>query len=47
MSSELFIRLREVCRNFQVGDETVHALDHVTLDIQAGDYISEIGRAHV
>lgn len=43
MSREPFIRLREVCRNFQVGDETVHALDHVTLDIQAGDYISVMG----
>lgn len=37
------IALREVCRSFQVGDETVHALDHVSLDIQAGDYISVMG----
>lgn len=37
------IKLRDICRNFQVGDETVHALDHVTLDIQAGDYISVMG----
>jgi putative ABC transport system ATP-binding protein len=38
-----FIQLRDICRNFQVGDETVHALDHVTLDIHAGDYLSVMG----
>ena len=43
MSSVPLIVLREVCRSFQVGDETVHALDHVSLDIQAGDYISVMG----
>lgn len=37
------IELRDICRNFQVGDETVHALDYVTLDIAAGDYISVMG----
>ncbi|EIJ35600.1 ABC transporter ATP-binding protein [Thiothrix nivea] len=40
---EPFIQLRNICRFFQVGDETVHALDHVTLDIHAGDYISVMG----
>lgn len=38
-----FITLRDICRHFQVGDETVHALDHVNLDIHAGDYISVMG----
>ncbi len=38
-----FITLRDLCRDFQVGEETVHALDHVNLDIQAGDYISVMG----
>ncbi len=41
--SEPLIQLRDICRYFQVGDETVHALDHVTLNIQAGDYISVMG----
>ncbi|KAG1694934.1 Macrolide export ATP-binding/permease protein MacB [Nymphon striatum] len=27
----------------QIGDETVHALDHVTVDIARGDYISIMG----
>jgi putative ABC transport system ATP-binding protein len=40
---EPLIQLQDICRNFQVGDETVHALDHVSLDIQRGDYISVMG----
>lgn len=40
---EPLIALRDICRNFQVGDEIVHALDHVSLDIQPGDYISVMG----
>ncbi|MBO0612212.1 ABC transporter ATP-binding protein [Thiothrix fructosivorans] len=43
MNDEPLIALRDVCRQFQVGDETVHALDHVSLDIHAGDYISVMG----
>lgn len=41
--SDPFIQLKDICRNFQVGDETVHALDHVSLDIHKGDYISVMG----
>ena len=37
------IKMREICRFFEVGDETVKALDHVTLDIASGDYISIMG----
>lgn len=37
------IRLEKVCRDFQVGDQVVHALDHVDLDIKPGDYISIMG----
>lgn len=43
MNDEPLIALRDVCRQFQVGDETVHALDHVSLNIHAGDYISVMG----
>ena len=43
MNDEPLIALRAICREFQVGDETVHALDHVSLDIHAGDYISVMG----
>jgi putative ABC transport system ATP-binding protein len=37
------IELRELCRNFQVGDQVVHALDHVNLSIGAGEYVSIMG----
>jgi len=37
------IELRDICRSFEVGDETVHALDHVSLDIAQGEYISIMG----
>ena len=37
------ISLIEVERNFQVGDQTVHALANVNLDIGAGEYVSIMG----
>jgi putative ABC transport system ATP-binding protein len=37
------IRLENIQRIFQVGDETVHALHDVTLDIAQGEYISIMG----
>ncbi len=37
------IDLEQVCRFFEVGDETVHALDHVSLHIDRGEYISVMG----
>jgi len=39
----MMIKLQNICRYFQVGDETVHALDNVSLDIHQGDYISVMG----
>ena len=37
------IKLRGICRNFQVGDQIVTALNHVDLEIQHGEYISIMG----
>jgi len=37
------MRLERICRDFLVGDQIVHALDHVDLDIGAGEYISVMG----
>ena len=37
------IRLEKICRDFQVGDEVVHALQDVNLTIGAGEYISIMG----
>lgn len=37
------IELRRIERHFQVGDERVHALNEVTLDLPPGDYVSVMG----
>ncbi len=37
------IQLQGIEREFRVGDEFVHALDDVTLDLPSGDYISVMG----
>lgn len=37
------IRLENIERVFQVGDERVHALRHVNLTVAAGDYLSIMG----
>lgn len=37
------IKLENIHRNFQVGDQTVHALDDITLNINDGEYVSVMG----
>jgi putative ABC transport system ATP-binding protein len=37
------MELREICREYTVGTEVVHALDHVDLTISPGEYISIMG----
>ena len=37
------IKLRQLCRDFQVGDQVVHALDHIDLSIESGEYLSVMG----
>ncbi len=37
------IQLKQICRDFEVGDQQVHALDHVSLDIDRGEYIAIMG----
>lgn len=37
------IRLEDVSRSFQVGEEQVHALSHVNLRIQAGEFVAIMG----
>jgi putative ABC transport system ATP-binding protein len=37
------MELRDICREYKVGTETVRALDHVDLEIQPGEYISIMG----
>lgn len=37
------IQLTDICRNFQVGEETVHALRNIDLEIKDGEYIALMG----
>ena len=37
------LSLHDVCLSFQDGDELVHALDHVTLDIAGGEFVAISG----
>lgn len=37
------IELKNIQRDFQVGEQTVHALQHIDLTISAGEYISIMG----
>ena len=37
------ILLRDVCKTYQVGDEIVRALDHASLTVQDGEFVSIIG----
>lgn len=37
------IRVRSVHRRFQLGDQTVHALNNIDLDIAQGEYLSVMG----
>ena len=37
------IKLENIHRDFQVGDQVVHALDDINLEIQQGEYLSVMG----
>ena len=37
------IRLEQIGRDFRVGDQTVHALNGISLQIEAGEYVSIMG----
>ena len=37
------IELDNICKNFQLGTQTVHALSHINLNIKQGEYLSIMG----
>ena len=37
------IQLTDVCKNYQIGREVIHALDHATLQVAEGEFVSVIG----
>jgi putative ABC transport system ATP-binding protein len=39
------VRIEDVSRDFQVGDQTIHALRDVSFDVGRGDFVAVIGRS--
>jgi putative ABC transport system ATP-binding protein len=39
------ISLRQICKTYHVGEHTIHALDHVDLEVPAGQFIAVMGRS--
>lgn len=37
------IELKDICRTFYLGDQAVHALDHIDLKVKQGEYLSVMG----
>lgn len=37
------IVFKDICKSYQIGGETVHALDHAALHIRKGEFVSVIG----
>jgi len=42
-SKKPIIKLRNVCRNFKVGDSEVHALKNLALEVYEGEFVSIMG----
>ena len=41
--SDVFFEMRDICKDYQMGDETSHILKHVNLSLEKGDYVSVLG----
>jgi putative ABC transport system ATP-binding protein len=44
-ANQPLVRVQDVSREFQVGNQTIHALTDVTFDVQAGEFLAVIGRS--
>lgn len=40
---EVFFRMQGICKDYQMGEETMRVLDHVDLDVEEGEYLSILG----
>ena len=41
--NEIMIRLMQVCKDYQIGSEVIHALDNASLSVREGEFVSIIG----
>ena len=37
------IEFRDVCKTYQMGDTTIHAADHISMQIQRGEFVAIVG----
>jgi putative ABC transport system ATP-binding protein len=45
MEQEPLVRIEDVSRDFQVGNQTIHALRDVTFDVKKSEFVAVIGRS--
>ena len=45
MASEALIRVENVSRTFEVGNQTIHALTDVSFEVEQGEFLAVIGRS--
>ena len=43
MTREIFFQMRDICKNYQMGDEEMPILKHIDLDVREGEYLSVLG----
>ena len=39
------IEFREVCKTYQMGEDTIHAADHISMRIQKGEFVAIVGQS--
>ena len=39
------IEFRDVCKTYQMGDTTIHAADHVSFQVQKGEFVAIVGQS--
>ena len=42
---DLLIEMHDICKTYVMGDEEVHANDHVDLEIRIGEFVSIVGKS--
>ena len=41
----MLLDMRDICKDYPLGKETVHILKHVDLQVAEGDYLAIMGRS--
>lgn len=41
------IKIKNVCKTYEMGEETIHALDNVSFEVEQGEFISIVGPSRI